>query len=222
MLVTDRGDTLNVTERTRLRRTYERGKFDRATIYAILDAMPLAHVGYNMDDAPVVMPTFQWREGDWVYWHGSSASRGIKAARGMSVCLTVTCLDGFVLARSALHHSANFRSVLIFGEAKQVTDPEAKSAKLRQFVETLFPGRSDILRPNTAQEEKATAILGMPIDEASAKIRTGGPVDDEEDYALPIWAGEVPVSISVGAPVADPRNLPGLEPPTHVKEVKLG
>lgn len=220
--MTKSNEMLPITERTRLRRTHQRGHFDRITIYSILDAMPLAHVGYNMDGKPVVMPTFQWREGDWVYWHGSSASRGLKAARDMDVCLTVTCLDGFVLARSALHHSANFRSALIFGTATQITDPEAKSKKLRQFVETLFPGRSDLLRPNTDQEEKATAILGMPIEEASAKIRTGGPVDDEEDYALPIWAGEIPVHMQMGAPIDDTRNLPNLEPPEHATRLKLG
>jgi len=214
-------DHLETTDRTRLRRAHERGHFDRETIYGILDAMPLAHVGFQMNGAPAVIPTFQWREGDWVYWHGSSASRGLKASRDTEVCLTVTCLDCFVLARSALHHSANFRSVMIFGKAQQVTDEATKSAKLRQFVETLFPGRSDILRPNTDQEEKATMILGMPIEEASAKVRTGGPIDDEEDYALPIWAGEVPVTMSVGAPVDDPRNLPGVTPPPHVTALKL-
>lgn len=213
---------LTKTDRTRLRRTHERGHFDRPTIYGILDAMPLAHVGYNMDGKPVVMPTFQWREGDWVYWHASSASRGLKAARDTDVCLTVTCLDGFVLARSALHHSANFRSVLIFGTPHQVTDPAEKSVKLRRFVETLFPGRSDLLRPNTDQEEKATGILGMPIEEASAKIRTGGPVDDEADYQLPIWAGELPIQMTVGEPTPDPRNHPGLVPPDHVTSLKLG
>ena len=215
-------DPLVVTDRVRLRRAHQRGAFDRKTIYSILDAMPLCHVGYQMKDAPVVTPTFQWREGDYIYWHGSSASRGLKAAQGHQVCLTVTLLDGFVMARSALHHSANYRSVMLFGEATLVEDPDEKSKKLRAFVESLFPGRSDLLRPNTDQEEKATSILGMPIDEGSAKIRTGGPNDDEEDYALPIWAGVIPISMTVGEPEDDPRNLPGVTPPEHTRSLKLG
>lgn len=215
-------DPLPITDRTRLRRLNRRGHFDRETIYAVLDAMPLCHVGYVIDGKPVVTPTFQWREGDHIYWHGSNASRGLRAAEGADVCLTVSLIDGFVLARSAMHHSANYRSVMVFGQPTPVTDPAEKAEKLGRFVESLYPGRWDGLRPITEQEVKATAILGMPIEEASAKIRTGGPVDDEADYALPIWAGIIPVRYAVGEPEPDPRNLPGVVAPAHVEDFSIG
>jgi len=213
---------LSRTDRTRLRRSHERGHFDRETLYGILDAMPLCHVGYNIDGKPVVMPTCQWRQGDHVYWHGSSASRGLRAAEKMDVCLTVTLMDGLVLARSGMHHSANFRSAMIYGVARKIEDTDEKVASLEAFVEGLTPGRWDTLHPINAQEIKATTLLSMPIDEASAKIRTGGPKDDEEDYALPIWAGVVPITMTIGEPEADPRNLPGLEVPADAKAVKIG
>lgn len=215
-------DSLPITERTRLRRKPNRGHFDRATLYAILDAMPLCHVGYVIDGRPVVTPTFQWREGDHVYWHGSSASRGLRAAEGADVCLTVSLIDGFVLARSAMHHSANYRSAMVFGRPTPVTDPAEKTEKLSRFVDSLYPGRSGILRPITEKEVKATAILGMPIEEASAKIRTGGPVDDEADYALPIWAGVIPLRHAIGEIEADPRNLPDAVMPDHVRDFSIG
>lgn len=195
------------TERTRLRRYHERGHFDRETIYAILDAMPLCHVGYVIDGAPAVAPTMQWRAGDRVYWHGSSASRGLRAAEGMDVCLTVSLLDGFVLARSGMHHSANYRSAMIYGRATKVANAAEKEASLKVFVERLYPGRWDMLWPMTGQEAKATTVLVMPI---------------EEDYALPIWSGVVPVSMTVGAPEADPRNLPDVAVPDHVRTITIG
>ena len=167
-------DTLETTERTRLRRYHERGHFDRATIDAILDAMAMCHVGYLIKGKPVVMPTFQWREGDHVYWHASSAGRGIRNAEGTEVCLTVSILDGLVLARSGMHHSANSRSVMIFGTPRRITDEKEKLEKLKGFIDKMYPGRWDTLRPVTAQEAKATAILSLPITEASAKVRTGG------------------------------------------------
>jgi len=215
-------DTLETTERTRLRRYHERGHFDRATIDAILDAMAMCHVGYLIKGKPVVMPTFQWREGDHVYWHASSAGRGIRNAEGTEVCLTVSILDGLVLARSGMHHSANSRSVMIFGTPRRITDEKEKLEKLKGFIDKMYPGRWDTLRPVTAQEAKATAILSLPITEASAKVRTGGPVDDEEDYALPIWAGVIPISMQVGAPVPDERNLPEVDEPAHVRRFKIG
>ena len=215
-------DTLETTERTRLRRYHERGHFDRATIDAILDAMAMCHVGYLIKGKPVVMPTFQWREGDHVYWHASSAGRGIRNAEGTEVCLTVSILDGLVLARSGMHHSANSRSVMIFGTPRRITDEKEKLEKLKGFIDKMYPGRWDTLRPVTAQEAKATAILSLPITEASAKVRTGGPVDDEEDYALPIWAGVIPISMRVGAPVPDERNLPEVDEPAHVRRFKIG
>ncbi len=215
-------DKVEQTERTRLRRYHERGRYDRATIYAILDAMPHCHVGYLIDGKPVVMPTFQWREGDHVYWHASSAGRGIRNAQDNEVCLTVSILDGLVLARSGMHHSANSRSVMIFGTARRIADPAEKLDKLKGFIEKMYPGRWDTLRPITDQEAKATAILSLPITEASAKVRSGGPVDDEEDYALPIWAGVIPVSMQIGEPVPDERNLPDVEEPAHVRGFRIG
>ena len=215
-------DTLETTERTRLRRYHERGHYDRATIDAILDQMPLCHVGYLIDGKPVVMPTFQWREGDHVYWHASSAGRGIRNAEGSEVCLTVSILDGLVLARSGMHHSANSRSVMIFGKPRRITDADEKLEKLKGFIEKMYPGRWDMLRPVTEQEAKATAILSLPIEEASAKVRQGGPVDDDEDYALAIWAGVIPISINVGEPIPDERNLPGVEEPAHVRGFRIG
>ncbi len=201
---------------------HTRGSYDRDTLYAILDAMPLAHVGYAIEGRPFVTPTFQWREGDRVYWHGSSASRAIRSARGAQVCLTVSLLDGFVLARSAFHHSANYRSAMVFGEAVEVTDPEEKRARLERFVEGLYPGRWEALRPVAPQELKATTVLSLPIDEASAKLRTGGPVDDEEDYAWPVWAGVVPVRHVVGAPEPDPRNLDAVDEPEGLRRLRIG
>lgn len=213
---------LEKTERTRLRRLYEKGSYERDTVNAILDAMPMAHLGYLIDGKPSVLPTLQWREGDHVYWHGSSASRALRAMKGADVCLTVTILDGFVLARSAMHHSVNHRSVMLFGQAEQVTDPVEKALHLERMVESLFPGRWPGLRPMTDQELKATAVFRMPISEGSAKTRSGQPGDDEEDYALPIWAGVLPVQLALGEPVSDPANLEGVAAPDHLSEVSIG
>jgi nitroimidazol reductase NimA-like FMN-containing flavoprotein (pyridoxamine 5'-phosphate oxidase superfamily) len=213
---------LEPTERTRLRRLHQRGSHEREVIHAILDAMPLCHVGYVIEGRPVVTPTFQWREGDRVYWHGSAASRALRASEGTEVCLTVSLLDGLVLARSAFHHSANYRSVMIFGRATRVVDPELKVERLRRFVETLHPGRWETLRPIKEQELKATTVLSLPIEEASAKIRSGGPVDDEGDYALPIWAGVLPLRYARDVPQPDPRNLPGVVEPGHLRTLGIG
>jgi len=204
------------TPRTRVKRLHERGAYDRATIDSILDATPICHVGYVFDGAPFVTPTLHWRDGDRVYWHGSAASRMLKAAAVAQVCLTVTLLDGLVLARSAFHHSANYRSVMLFGRPQLVSDPAEKEAALKTFVDGLYPGRWETLRAMQTQEAKATSVLWLPIDEASAKVRAGGPIDDEEDYALPIWAGVLPVKLQTQEPVADPRNLLGVAAPEHV------
>lgn len=206
---------LAVTERTRLRRAHQRGHFDRATVNAILDAQPMCSVGYVIDGKPYVTPTLQWREGEHVYWHGSAASRAIRSSGEAEVCLTVSILDGFVMARSGFHHSANYRAAMVFGRALIVPDAE-KEARLDAFINGLWPGRAAILRPNTAQELKATTVLSLKIEEASAKVRTGPPVDDEEDYALPLWAGVIPVTTQVGPLVPDPRNLDGLVAPDHL------
>ncbi|MDO6521526.1 pyridoxamine 5'-phosphate oxidase family protein [Shimia thalassica] len=215
-------DVLEQTERTRLRRLREKGSYERDTINAVLDAMPLAHIGYVMNGTPSVLPTLQWREGDHVYWHGSSASRALRAMKGQQVCMTVSILDGFVLARSALHHSVNQRSAMIFGEAEQITDTDAKNAHMKAMFDHMFPGRWDSLRPMQVQESKATAVFRMPLTEASAKLRDAQPADDEADYALPIWAGVVPVSLQLGAPVSDPRNLAQVTPPSHLGHIRIG
>lgn len=203
------------TERSRLRRLHQRGHYDHESIYQVLDAGRQCSVGYVFKSAPYVTPTIHWREGNQVYWHGSSASQMLRAANGADVCLTVAILDGYVMARSGMHHSVNTRSVMLFGRAEKVPD-ELKEAKMKNMVKGLFPGRWDILRPATKQEIKATTIPSMEIDEGSAKIRTGAPGDDEEDYALPIWAGVIPVRTVVDAPIDDPRNLPEMTPPDHI------
>jgi uncharacterized protein len=208
--------------RVRVKRMHERGAYDRQTIDAILDAMPVAHVGYTFDGQPYVTPTLQWREGDHVYWHGSAASRMLEATDRADVCVTVTMIDGIVLARSAFHHSVNYRSVMLLGRATMVTDPAEKEARLKAFTETLFPGRWAMLRPATAQELKATSVLSLPITEGSAKVRQGPPKDDEEDYALDIWAGVVPLRMETLTPVDDPRLKAGLKPPAHASQFRIG
>jgi nitroimidazol reductase NimA-like FMN-containing flavoprotein (pyridoxamine 5'-phosphate oxidase superfamily) len=208
--------------RVRVRRLHERGRYDAETINGILDSMPICHVGYVFEGTPYVTPTMQWREGGHIYWHGSSASRMLEAADGAEVCVTVTIVDGLVLARSAFHHSANYRSVMVKGYAHKIIDKNEKEARLRSFVERMYPGRWEMLRPMNGQEFKATTVLSLPLNEASAKVRTGGPKDDEEDYALPIWAGVIPLKIEVFPPIEDDRNLAGLDPPAHVGQVTIG
>lgn len=214
-------EILDVTDRTRLRRSHQRGHFDRDTINHILDAQPMCSVGYVINGKPFVTPTLQWREGNHVYWHGSSASRALRKSRDAQVCLSVAILDGFVLARSGMHHSVNSRSVTLFGTAFKVEDPVDKLKKLGRFVNGLFPGRYEGLRPDHAQDLKATMVLGMEITEGSAKIRTGGPIDEDADYDLPIWAGVIPVRTTVGDPIPDPRNLDGVDLPEHVQFFRL-
>ncbi|MEM9705936.1 MAG: pyridoxamine 5'-phosphate oxidase family protein [Pseudomonadota bacterium] len=215
-------DHLPQTERTRLRRNHKRGHFDRQTIYEILDACPLCHLGYLLDGAPAVTPTLQWRDGDHVYWHASSASRALRSSNAAQVCLTVTLLDALVLARSAFHHSANYRAVMIFGEAHLLEDEKEKTIQLERFVDGLYPNRWQTLRPMTDKELKATGILRLPIEEASAKIRDTGVADDEEDYDWPVWSGLLPVRYEIGEPEADPRNVPGVEWPATLGDVKIG
>ena len=209
------------SERTRLKRAHQRGAYDRATIDGILDAGLICHVGHVVDGAPVVIPTFYWREGDHVYWHGSSASRMLRSAENSQVSLSVAHLDGLVLARSGFHHSANYRSVVLFGTARKVEGDAEKIARLDTFVDGMFPGRVAELRPINDQELKATTILSIPIDEASAKIRTGPPIDDEEDYALPVWAGVLPVRTVIGEPEPCDRLDPAMPVPAHVTDYRL-
>jgi nitroimidazol reductase NimA-like FMN-containing flavoprotein (pyridoxamine 5'-phosphate oxidase superfamily) len=210
------------SERTRVKRLNKRAKYDAETVHGILDAMPVCHVGYIFNGAPYVTPTLQWREGSRVYWHGSSASRMLEACEDAQVCLTVTILDGFVLARAAFNHSCNYRSVMAFGTARKLTDPAEKEQRLKTFTDGLWPGRWDMLRTMTTQELKATTVLSMDLSEVSAKVRSGPPGDDEADYGLPVWAGVIPVRQQMLAPVDDPRLAPGLTPPRHVTDFRIG
>ena len=212
---------LKKTKRTNLGRNPKRADYDRDAVNQIIDATSLCHVSYIIDGRPYVTPTLQWREGDTIYWHGSSASRFLRQIVGKDVCIAITHFDGFVLARSAFHHSINYRSVMLFGEATKIEDDQ-KNELLHSFVDQLIPGRWENLRPMTDQEAKATTVFSMPIDEGSAKIRSGPPVDDDEDYSLPIWAGVLPVSQILHDPVSDPKNLDGLEVPAHIRDYKLG
>lgn len=201
------------TARTRVRRRPDRGRYDRATVYAILDAALLCHVGYVIDGLPYVTPTLFWREGERLYWHGSSASRMLRhQAEGVPVCVTVSHVDGLVVARSGFHHSLNYRAVMAFGNAAIVRDEATKTAALNAFVERLYPGRNRQIRPILPQELKATTLMSMVIEEVSAKVRAGGPIDDEEDYALDCWAGVIPIETRVSTAVADDRLKPGVLP----------
>ena len=192
------------TDRTRVRRLPKRGAYDRDTINAILDEALVCHVGFVVDGAPVVIPTIHWRERETLYLHGSAASRMLRSLRdGVETCVTVTLLDGLVLARSAFHHSMNYRSVMVFGTARVVETEEEKLRTLEALVEHVVRGRSRDIRPPNANELKQTLVLALPIDEASAKIRTGGPVDDAEDYARSMWAGVLPLTLTPGEPIAD-------------------
>jgi uncharacterized protein len=208
--------------RSRARRLHHKAAYDRATIDAILDAMPVAHVGHIVDGFPVVTPTLQWREGDRIYWHGSAASRMQKRAAEAPVCVTVTLTDGMVLARSGLEHSVNYRSVMVFGQARLVEGTAAKEAHLRAMMEQMFPGRWGQLRPITAQELKATRILSLPLTEASAKVSAGPPADPADDATWPVWAGVIPICLTTGAPEPAPDLAPGLPVPDHAKAYRLG
>ncbi|MEZ5841569.1 MAG: pyridoxamine 5'-phosphate oxidase family protein [Hyphomicrobiales bacterium] len=214
-------DELKKTARSKVKRVARRAHYDRDTINAVLDATVLCHVAYVIDGEPYCTPTLHWREGDHVYWHGSSKSRFLKSVVGKRACLTVSHLDGLVIARSAFHHSVNYRSAMLYGEVELVSDAD-KAEKLKNLIDHIYPGRWDSLRPMNGQEVKATTVLRMAIDEGAAKVRTGGPVDDEEDYALPIWAGVVPLRVEIGAPEPDPRNLDGIEIPEHIRNFRLG
>jgi hypothetical protein len=201
------------TDFTRLRRMGERGAHDLDAIAAILDAAPMCHVGHVVKGRPVVIPTLHWREGTSVYFHGSAASRMLETGAESEVCLTASIMDGWVLARSGFHHSINYRSAMVFGRPHAVSDPAEKERALTAFMEHFFPGRWAQLRPATAKELKSTMILGLPITEASAKIRTGMPKDDEADMGWPVWAGIVPLRCQAGEPEPDAGLDPALAPP---------
>jgi uncharacterized protein len=209
--------TFTPTPRTRVRRAPKRADYDRATVEAILDDGLVCHLAFVHDGHPFCIPTLHARVGDVVYVHGSAASRMVRTlASGPPACLTVTHVDGIVLARSAFHHSMNYRSAVVLGPLRAVEDAEERLRALEAFTEQLLPGRWDEVRPPNRKELKATTVLAMDLREASAKVRTGGPVDDEEDYALGVWAGVVPLRVRPGALEPDPRNLPGVEPSAAV------
>ncbi|HYS56323.1 MAG TPA: pyridoxamine 5'-phosphate oxidase family protein [Thermoanaerobaculia bacterium] len=195
---------LEQTEKTRIHRLPERGNYDRATIHAILDEALICHVGFVVEGRPVVIPTIHACVADHLYFHGSPAAGMLRTLRnGVDACVTVTLLDGLVLARSAFHHSMNYRSVVVFGKAEEVTDREEKLRVLKALVEHVCRGRSADARGPNASELKQTLVLRVPISEASAKMRTGPPKDDAEDYTLPIWAGVLPLALAPGTPVPD-------------------
>lgn len=206
------------TKRTKLKRLPKRGVFELRTIYRILDEAFVCHVGFCAEGQPFVIPTSFARIGDRLVVHGSAASRMMRnLSEEIDVCLTVTLIDGLVLARSAFHHSMNYRSVVVFGKAKIVTDEREKYEALKAFTEHIVPGRWASVRPPSKNELKGTTVLSLDLTEASAKIRAGGPVDDEEDYALDVWAGVLPLTLTPGAPVADERLKDGVEVPSGIR-----
>ena len=203
-----------------MRRLPKRGAHDRETIDAILDEATVCHVGFVHDGRPAVIPTLHARAGDEVLIHGSSASRALRAlAGGIEVCLTVTLIDGLVLARSAFHHSVNYRSVVLYGTARPLTERDERERALEAFTEKLVPGRWADVRPPSGKELKATSALALPIEEGSAKVRTGPPIDDDEDYALDAWAGVVPMRTQLLEPVPDARLRAGIAEPAYVRSL---
>jgi uncharacterized protein len=209
------------TDRTQVKRLPKRGHYERETVYSILDTAFVCHVGFSVDGQPFVIPTNFGRSGDTLYLHGSAASRMLKTlSGGVPVCVTVTHVDGLVLARSAFHHSVNYRSVMILGKAQLVEDPAEKMAALRIFTEHVMKGRWNDVRIPTEQELKATTVLSLPLEEVSAKVRTGGPIDDEADYALPVWAGVLPLETVPKAPVPDAQRKNDPPIPEYLKNYK--
>src|SRR5690349_13121103 len=209
---------MKVTERAQLRRLPNRGSHDLEAVCKILDAGFLAHVGFNVDGQPFVIPTLYGREGDALYLHGSAASRMLRELdSGIPACVNVTLVDGLVLARSAFHHSMNYRSVVAFGTARKINDPDQKTEALRIISEHLIRGRWNEVRVPNEKELKATAVLEFTMEEASAKIRTGPPLDDEEDYSLLVWAGVLPLTITPGQPIPDSRLEEGTPLPGYVR-----
>jgi len=211
-------DTQMPTTRTRVVREPERGIYDRETIYRILDEGFICHLGFAVEGQPFVIPTSYGRKDANLYIHGSAASRMLRQMKdGVALCVTVTLLDGLVLARSVFNHSMNYRSVVILGKGTLVEDPEEKLAALRTLSEHIIPGRWDNVRQPHEGELKATSVLRVPIEEFSAKVRTGPPIDDEEDYSFPTWAGVVPLEMKVGEPISDPRLSPDQETPIYIR-----
>ncbi len=210
--------TFTPTERTTLKRLPKRGVYDRELVYGILDEGFICHVGFVVDRQPIVIPTGYARVDDRLYIHGSQVSRMLRTlAQGVDVSVAITLIDGLVLARSAFHHSMNYRSVVIFGRASIIEEKEAKVAALLAFSEHVIAGRWDDVRGPSEQEIKATTVLSLPLEEVSAKVRSGPPLDDEEDYELTVWAGVIPLRLVAKEPVPDPRLPPNVEPPSYAR-----
>lgn len=207
------------TQRTKLRRKPSRGSHDRAAIEAIFDEALVSHLGFLDGGLPVVIPTLHVRVGPQVYLHGSAASRALRESKRAEVCLTATLVDGLVLARAVMHHSANYRSAMLFGAGEWIDDEEEKLTALEALVEKLVPGRWGDARVPTARELRATAVLRIPLEEASAKIRSGPPIDDEEDMRLPVWAGVIGLRTVAASPEPDPLLAAGIEPPAYLGEL---
>ncbi|HUC06998.1 MAG TPA: pyridoxamine 5'-phosphate oxidase family protein [Solirubrobacterales bacterium] len=207
------------TAKTKLRRKASRGSHERAVIEAIFDEALVSHLGVIDDGLPVVIPTLHVRVGSFVYLHGSAASRALRESKGAEVCLTATLVDGLVLARAVMHHSANYRSAMLFGAGEWIEDEAEKLTALEALVEKLVPGRWGDARVPTEQELRATALLRIPLEEASAKIRTGPPIDDDPDLALPVWAGVVGLRTVATEPEPDPLLAAGVEPPAYLGEM---
>src|SRR5215510_12803621 len=215
--------TFTQTERTKLKRLPKRGHFDRETVYGILDEGFICHVGFAPEGQPVVIPTGYARAGDTLYIHGSQASRMLRTlSGGVDACVTVTLIDGLVLARPAMHHSMNYRSVVIFGRARVVQDPQEKIMSLESFVEHVIPGRWADVRQPSETEMKVTEVIALPLTEASAKIRTGPPVDDEPDYDLDCWAGVIPLQLDARQPLGDARLAPSIPVPPYAVSYQRG
>lgn len=207
------------TPRTTIKRIPKRGQYEREIIYQILDEGLVCQIGFVVDDQPYVIPTAYGRVGEKLYIHGSPASRMLRTLKeSINVCITVTLVDGLVLARSAFHHSMNYRSVVVFGKASVVQDAEEKLEALYAFCEHVVPGRWESVRQPSPNELAGTLVLSVPLVEVSAKVRTGPPIDDEADYDLPVWAGEIPLQLVAAAPIDDPRLTAGIVPPSHVRD----
>ncbi len=200
----------------RVRRVAHRAGYDRETVNEIVDAALIAHVGTIRDGKPVVIPMLAVRDGDWLLLHGAPASGTVRRGRGQQVCVEMTLLDGLVLARSAFHHSLNYRSVVVLGEAELISDEEERARALEVLLERLVPGRGEQLRPMTSTELKQTAVVRISLEQASTKVRSGPPVDEDADYDWPVWAGVLPVTTHLGQPEADPRLMPSIEVPDNV------
>jgi len=216
-------NTFTPTERTQVKRLPKRGAYDRETVFKILDEAFVCHVGFVVEGQPFVIPTNFGRSGETLYLHGSAASRMLRTlSQGIPVCVTVTLTDGLVLARSAFHHSVNYRSVVVLGTARLVEDPAEKMEALRLFTEHIMKGRWGDIRWPSEHEMKGTTVLALPLEEVSAKVRTGGPIDDEEDYSLPVWAGVLPLPVVPAEPIADARLKVGTEVPGYMKSYRRG